>query len=384
DADIVEVDDAEVAGEVVLADDAELEEVADVEEGPDADIIEVDDAEVVDEVVLADDAELEEVADVEASVDEDTIAADDYMLAEDVEVIEADEILDESDLVEVEVDGEVSEAELLAERFDQLLNPRDRFYNGYTLIEGGQYVIGSVTPRHDELMQKKVILEDFYIGQYPVTNALFEIFVEETGYRTTAEEAGLGMVYQGRFRKTVNPTTGSVSLTLNRSLSYESVKGACWFQPYGPGSTLHQKRNHPVVQVSFRDAIAFAAWIGRSLPTESQWEAATRTVQGHVYPWGDEWAQGVCNIDESYIADTTPVDQYKDFANQLGLVDTLGNVMEWTLDADQEADDSIYRTRVNIVKGGSLISDCQVRLCSRFKLPTDTASNILGFRCVAR
>jgi formylglycine-generating enzyme required for sulfatase activity len=384
---VVEVEDEDVVQEVEVADEEGVEDAEDEDVIKEVVIVEDDEAildDVIDaeETVEIEDAELEAAEELE-DLDEEMGDQDDEAFEDEIEVLQTDEILGENEILEVNVDDEITEAELLAQQFEQFLNKKERSYYQFIQIEGGNYMIGSPTPRSDEQNQKNVMLEDFYIAQYPVTNALFEIFVEETGYQTTAEEVGFGLVYQGRFCKTINPLTGSIAVTFNRSLSCHRVAGACWYQPYGPGSTLHQKRYHPVVQVSFRDASAFAAWVGRKLPTESQWEAAARTAKHHIYPWGNDWQNAACNIDEMYIADTSPVDQYKQFANSFGLVDMLGNVMEWTLDYYPGAVLGGEQTPLHIVKGGGFVADRQVRLCSRFKAAADTASNIIGFRCVA-
>ena len=147
--------------------------------------------------------------------------------------------------------------------------------------------------------------------------------------------------------------------------------------------TIHKKRNHPVVQVSLEDALAFAAWTGKRLPTENEWEAAARTARGHVFPWGDEWKSNACNVEENSVADATAVDEYKDVKNDLGIVDTLGNVLEWTTDAYQPAQSARNSPNWRIVKGGSWISGNDIRLFSRLKVNPDAPSNILGFRCVA-
>ena len=147
-------------------------------------------------------------------------------------------------------------------------------------------------------------------------------------------------------------------------------------------SSLHKKRINPVVQVSREDAMAFAAWTGKRLPSEGEWEAASRTVQGYEFPWGGESKKESCNIEESCIGDTTPVDKYKDYANSIGIVDTMGNVMEWTLDRAETSQGENQGTKSYIVKGGSWISGNDLLLSSRFVCESETTSNILGFRCV--
>lgn len=283
-----------------------------------------------------------------------------------------------------ESENHIDKARLLAEEFDGFLGTMDRFYNHYLLVPSGKYVIGSKAPRANELSDTTVDLDAFYIGRFPVTNALFEIFVEKTGYRTTAEEQGYATVYEGRYKITKDASTGKRCLSWQSAITIRKVKGACWFRPTGPGSTLHNKRNHPVVQVSLQDAIAFAAWTGKRLPSEEEWEAAARTLKGYIYPWGDEWQEGQCNVEESREGDTTPVDKFVSHANELGIADTLGNVLEWTLSQDHAHSEEQNEIQLRLAKGGSWTSSGKdISLCLRHPLEPDSRSNILGFRCVA-
>jgi formylglycine-generating enzyme required for sulfatase activity len=111
--------------------------------------------------------------------------------------------------------------------------------------------------------------------------------------------------------------TGREMFIRRSHLTGTRVRGACWHRPNGPDSSLHNKRRHPVVQVSLEDACAFASWTGKRIPTEKEWEAAARTARGNTYPWGKEWAHGSCNVERSYFGDTTPVDMYIKFVNDL-------------------------------------------------------------------
>ena len=340
-----------------------------------------------DEVEEVDEDELEEVA--VADVGDDEI---DEVGEDEVKEVEVEEGLEDLGLPVGSLGGEYSDGgyekageacRLLAETFDGYLGAMERFYNQYLLIPEGDYIVGAKAPKKDERPEHRVRLAPFYIGKFPVTNALFEIFVEKTGYKTTAEKLAYGTVYYGRFSESVDEETGLVKLTCNAAVRFRTVYGACWYQPAGPGSTLHNKRNHPVVQVSVEDAMAFAAWTGKRLPTEDEWEAAARTSDGRVFPWGNEQKSNSHNFEESSVADATPVDRYVEFANDFGIVDTLGNVLEWTLDTCE----SPYRTKsdagYHIVKGGSWVSGNGIRLFSRFKVEPASPSNILGFRCVA-
>jgi len=282
----------------------------------------------------------------------------------------------------IEADGKLKKDRLLAEEFDGYLGSMDRYYNQYILIPGGEYLIGSKHPIKDEKPEQIVRLGTFYFGRFSITNGLFEIFVEKTGYKTTAEKVGYGTVYYGRFEKKKDAITGLITSIWNSSLYCKTVEGACWYRPSGPESSLYNKRNHPVVQISMEDALAFAAWTGKRLPTEKEWEAASRTSNGWIFPWGQEWEKDACNIEDSCMADTTPVDKYIQFENDFGIVDTLGNVLEWTHD-DFDSVSKNNESKYQIVKGGSWVSGNGLRLSSRFKVSPESHSNILGFRCVA-
>ncbi len=270
-------------------------------------------------------------------------------------------------------------AQFLSEEFDHYLSIRDKFYNAHILIKGGDYLVGGAHLAKSVLEEQIVTLPDFYIGKFPVTNALFEIFVEQTGYVTTAEKYGYSLVYFPRMQRSRDPITGVERFSLHNQAYSKKVPGACWHRPLGPDSSLYLKRTHPVVQVSMEDAQAFAAWTGKRIPTEIEWEAAARTAQGLIYPWGNDWRDNACNVEQSLHGDTTPVDRYVKFANPFEVADMLGNVLEWTSDVigDRETSDTY------IVKGASWISHHEISLTDRHYLEKSMSSNILGFRCVA-
>jgi len=177
--------------------------------------------------------------------------------------------------------------------------------------------------------------------------------------------------------------TGAEEFVWNKNLQYKKVQGAFWYQPSGPNSSLYNKRRNPVVQLSLEDARAFAAWTGKRIPSEKEWEAAARTSRGNLYPWGNQWKDNACNIEKSYFGDTTRVDKYLEFASESGVADALGNVLEWTLDIWESPESGEKNTEIYVVKGGSWISNNLVCLSSRYPMDRNTASNILGFRCVA-
>lgn len=271
-------------------------------------------------------------------------------------------------------------AKLLSEEFDRYLTIREKFYNQHILIKGVNYKVGGTNRGENEFPEQTVNLREFYIGKFPVTNAIFEIFVEKTGYITTAEKYGFGMVYIPRMQRVKNTLTGAESFVWNNQLQHKKIPGACWYHPSGPASTLYIKRTHPVVQVSLEDACAFAAWTGKRIPTEREWEAAARTSRGHLYPWGNIWQEDACNLEKSLLGDTAPVDKYLEYVNEYEVADTLGNVLEWTLDPwrECEPDEENY-----VVKGASWISDSEVGLTDRQPVYKNAGSNILGFRCIA-
>ena len=406
----IELDEDEDLEEIEVDEDAEIEEidgddvieeVDDLEEiDEDLEEIEIDDDQEIEEIELDEDEDLEEIevdenAEIE-EIDEDDVIEEVDDLEEIDEDLEEIEIDDDTEIEEVELDededleeiDELSEEELkaleefrakkeLAEHFDEALGEREKKYNKYTLVPDGYYTIGSKKSIKSSLELQQFHMPKVYIGIYPVTNTLFEIFVDETGYVTTAERLGFGRVYSSNFQKTAN---GSV---WNKNAGSKDVKAACWFQPHGPGSNLHGKRNHPVVQVSVEDAVAFSSWIGRRLPTESEWEAAARTDLGYKYPWGEELNPKALNIEQSGFADTCEVDRFDSFANGFNICDMLGNVMEWTSDTQVPPIDTSRATPYAIAKGAAWNAKDTVSISSRALFKPGFTSNTIGFRCTS-
>ena len=370
-----------------LNENQELEE-AEIDEDEDLEEVEISGDEDLEEIELDEDEELEEV-----EIDEDNGIEEPDAYEDDTKEIETD---DDEDLEEVEIDGdedleeidELNEEEIqalenyekekeLAAHFDNFLGESDKKYNAYLLVPAGTYTVGSKRNFKNTLKLQEIDMPEIYIARYPVTNSLFEIFVEQTGYITLAEKKGFGTVFYGRFKK------GKKTSIWKKTSGSTTVAGACWYQPLGPGSTLHGKKYHPVVQISMEDAWAFASWIGRRLPSEAQWEACARTDMSFRYPWGNEWKDGCCNIEKSSFSDTTPVDKYDNYANAFKISDLLGNVLEWTSDTEQALFDSDNTTIFNIAKGGGWTAKNDITITSRSLFKPGFSSNITGFRCIS-
>ncbi|MGB8645838.1 MAG: formylglycine-generating enzyme family protein, partial [Anaerolineae bacterium] len=208
----------------------------------------------------------------------------------------------------------------------------------------------------DESPAHRVYLPDYRIGKYPVTNAQFERFVRATGYQTAAERAG---------------------------------ESRSWRQPQGPGSHIHEKRNHPVVRVTWSDAVAYAHWAGQRLPTEAEWEKAARGADGRIYPWGNEFDASKCNTPGNGIDDTTPVRRYAPQGDSpYGVSDMAGNVWEWCsslykpypYQANDGREDS-EAGGARVVRSGSFAYDLSNARCAhRNRADPDALYSDIGFR----
>ncbi|MDY6824249.1 MAG: SUMF1/EgtB/PvdO family nonheme iron enzyme [Thermodesulfobacteriota bacterium] len=348
----------------------------------------------VDEDLIEDTAEIDPDADSGLAEDDgplpdfaetvDTVDEDELEEIDEDQWLNAKDAMDRSPPAEAEAtDTGDTENKALSEAFDQMLGAMDKHYNRLVYVPAGPYTIGSDAPIQHDVPTRLIDLAGFYIHQFPVTNRLFEVFVEKTGYKTTAEQLGYGYVYYGRFQASVNPHSGQATATWQASHRREKVRGACWHRPDGSAGSFHDKRSHPVVQVSLEDAMAFAAWNGKRLPSEFEWEGAARTQKGHNLPWGEYWRKNMCNIEDTAMADTTPVDMYPESRNAYGIEDTLGNVLEWTADECRPPRANLTYTRYYIARGGSFLSSSAIRLSARFMLQSGFTANILGFRCVA-
>lgn len=290
-------------------------------------------------------------------------------------------------------------------------------------IEGGTFRMGSEDFYPDERPVHERTVAPFLIERAPVTTAEFAAFVADTGYVTVAERELDPAQFPGADPADLvpgamvfTPTTGPVDLG-NWRQWWRWQPGASWRHPLGPESTIDDRLDHPVVQVAFEDASAYAEWAGRRLPTEAEHEFAARGgLDGAPYAWGDEpypEGQVLANVwvgrfpyDNRGWGGTSPVGTYP--ANGYGLVDLIGNVWEWTSDyytprhvrlSDQpvdagkranllaaaSAEDSQPRMPRRVLKGGSQL--CTPEYCLRFRPAArspqaeDTGMSHIGFRC---
>ena len=284
-------------------------------------------------------------------------------------------------------------------------------------IPGGDFLMGSNSFYREERPVRPAFVDGFWIDVYPVTNAEFR--------RSSRRRATSPIPSVRRIRRCIPMPTRRcwcrvrwcssnrdrpVSLRNNRAW-WEYRPGADWRHPKGPESSIAGRDDHPVVHVAYEDALAYAAWCGKELPTEAEWEFAARGgLEGKAYPWGDAanpegrflantW-QGHFpheNLTEDGYEGTSPVDAFP--ANGYGLFDMVGNVWEWTsspYDAapDQPPQSCCHpnagddRSTRRVVKGGSHL--CAPNYCLRYRPSArqgetvDSSTCHIGFRCVVR
>jgi formylglycine-generating enzyme required for sulfatase activity len=316
----------------------------------------------------------ERLEDIIESIDKELI---DQKLKELLEKLQDEKLLIESDEVLEELEKIIKNIES-----DNECNVKEELFDTQILIPKGVYVIGNKDFRRDEQPEKRVELDAFYIDQYPVTNSQFMIFAKETGYKTSAERRESGEVCLGKYQRIEDPKTGLTTLRYNNGNTFKTVEGACWKYPFGPGSTIQEKMDHPVVQISLEDALAFAEWSGKRLVTEFEWEAAARGSDGRLFPWGTDWKTESCNHDESAISDTTPVNQYDELGNSpFEVYDMAGNIFEWT---STNYNDPFTRHAPNnyyVIKGGSWATQGILTAAKRLMKHAQSWSNTIGFRC---
>lgn len=267
-------------------------------------------------------------------------------------------------------------------------------------LSGGRVRIGTdapVLPMDGEGPQRLVELRPFAIDPFATTNAEFQIFADETGYVTDAERFGWSLVFRA-FVPRVTPDM----LSPEGPLWWCRVAAACWKHPEGLGSSIADRRDHPVTHVSWNDAQAFAVWAGARLPSEAEWEYAASGGGTGRYPWGDGEPDDIflpCNIwqgrfpDNNTAADgfagTAPVDAFA--PNGFGLFNMVGNAWEWA--ADPFRIRSIARAAKarnakgdRLLKGGSYL--CHRSYCHRYRIAArtgvspDSSTGHAGFRLV--
>jgi formylglycine-generating enzyme required for sulfatase activity len=288
-------------------------------------------------------------------------------------------------------------------------------------IPAGNLVMGSDEYYRDEGPVHERAVAAFELDAHPVTNNEFAVFVAATGYVTVAEReldpadfAGADPADLVPGSMVFTPSSGPVDLRDWRQW-WRWQPGARWVEPEGPGSSIDDRMRHPVVHVSFEDAATYAAWAGKRLPTEAEWEWAARgSLVGARFAWGDEenprgalmvnrW-QGSFpyrNTGAAGWAGTSPVGTFA--PNGYGLFDMTGNTWEWTDDfyasrhavPGETGVDAGARTNLlgaaaagdtrRVLKGGSHL--CSPDYCLRYRPAArspqseDTAMTHIGFRC---
>jgi sulfatase modifying factor 1 len=309
---------------------------------------------------------------------------------------------------------------------------RDRRIGDMVWIPGGTFRMGSNDHYPEEAPVHRVTVDGFWIDRTPVTNRQFKRFIIATGHRTTAEIAPQAKDYPGVLPHMLY--AGSLVFMRPHSTFdlrdwsqwWSFMPGADWRHPYGPTSNINILNDHPVVHVSCSDALAYAKWAGKDLPTEAEWEFAARGgLDGAEFAWGDELMPGgvhmaniwqgnfpLQNLHEDGYERTSPVTAFP--PNGYGLHDMIGNVWEWTSDwyaPKHEADapkarcipqnpsgggeEGSYDPRLpnvriprKVIKGGSHL--CAPNYCRRYRPAArhaeaiDTSTSHVGFRCVAR
>lgn len=257
-------------------------------------------------------------------------------------------------------------------------------------VPAGKFAMGS----ENEGPIHKVYLDDFWIDRTEVTNAQFAAFIEATGYTTTAEKRG---------ESWVDDVSG--------------INNADWKHPQGADSNLNGLDEHPVVHVSWYDAAAYCQWRDARLPTEAEWEKAARGVDGYLFPWGNLFDGELLNscdincpanwrditINDKY-ARTAPVGSYPGGASPYGVLDMVGNVVEWVADwyaydyysvspltnpqgptDDEMPRPSIFNHRLRgskVIRGGSWVASERAASTNyRNTSYPDYSDNDLGFRC---
>ncbi|XP_077583433.1 formylglycine-generating enzyme [Stigmatopora nigra] len=275
-------------------------------------------------------------------------------------------------------------------------------------IPGGEFLMGTDNPgipADGEGPQRLVHVDTFYMDIQEVTNRQFQSFVNTTGYVTEAENFGDSFVFEGLLSETVR---SQITQAVAAAPWWLPVKGANWRQPEGPGSNVEDRLDHPVLHLSWADAVTYCTWANKRLPTEAEWEYACRgNLKDRLYPWGNRLkpkGQHYANLwqgdfphhnsAEDGFAKTSPVMSFP--PNAFGLFDMVGNAWEWTSDwwtvhhspRQQHNPTGPLSGTDKVKKGGSYM--CHKSYCYRYRCaarsqntPDSSASN-LGFRCVSQ
>jgi formylglycine-generating enzyme required for sulfatase activity len=299
-------------------------------------------------------------------------------------------------------------------------------------VPGGEFLMGSEDFYPEERPVRRVAVDGFWMDERPTTAAEFRRFVRATTYVTLAERPLEAGDYPDADPELLVPgslvfskTRGPVSLDDFRNW-WAYVPGASWRRPGGPGTTINGRDHHPVVHVAYEDAAAYAAWAGKELPTEAEWEHAARGgLEGAAFAWGDEQFPGGRpqantwqgefpwqNLKTDGYEGTSPAGSFE--PNGYGLYDMTGNVWEWTddfftarpTDVDEKPccvprnprvttpDASVGQGQPGeliprrVIKGGSHL--CAPNYCLRYRPAArqaeavDTSTAHIGFRCVVR
>lgn len=279
-------------------------------------------------------------------------------------------------------------------------------------LEGGAFLMGNecadAWPGDGEGPVREVTLSPYYLDACAVSNAQFQEFVAASGYITEAEQFGWSYVFHKLVSKETKQGAQGVA---SGTEWWIGVAGACWKHPEGPGTNLKKREGHPVVHISWHDAMAYSNWAGKRLPTEAEWEYAARGgLTQKTFPWGDELVprgkngkpQHMCNIwqgkfpDFNSLADgymaTSPAKSFP--ANGYGFYNMSGNVWEWCADwfsANHPERESLTNPHgpvagsQKVMKGGSYL--CHASYCNRYRVAArtsntpDSSTGHCGFRC---
>ncbi|EZA47619.1 hypothetical protein DMN91_012218 [Ooceraea biroi] len=272
-------------------------------------------------------------------------------------------------------------------------------------IDAGTYSMGTNSPvfvADGEGPKREVTLDSFYIDRFEVSNEDFGAFASATGYTTEAENFGDSFAFEGLLTQNVKD---KIKQAVAQAPWWLPVKGASWRHPEGSDSSITSRMDHPVVHVSWNDAVAYCNWMGKRLPTEAEWEVACRGgLSDRLYPWGNKMTpngqhkaniwQGdfpTRNTKEDGYGGTAPVTMFPQ--NRYDLHNIVGNVWEWTADwwltrhsPDRQTNPTGPPSGTDRVKkGGSYL--CHESYCHRYRCAArsqntpDTSAGNLGFRC---